>query len=255
MRQFVERLSRWRGRSHVQRALEARGYLLPRRYQESVAASGSPDARVDLEKFWDEDAREYVCAAGQVDTATRTFPDFSSYRSQYLDQLASTRKPSSLFPVNPRHPCLREFKVRERTEPGFTTSFVEALQSEKRAEIRRLGIRADLWSGEKEDVGRVFEGLMSARGFSKSKRVFRKQSDSGLVFSGFADLRGRPFCIAVPFHFFVGHSSDELETFEFSPVRAIPGFWFYYGFNTVDAGVLGFQAYTEIIDIMSGSFD
>lgn len=53
----------------------------------------------------------------------------------------------------------------------------------------------------------------------------------------------------------MGHNSDELETFEFSPVRAIPGFWFYYGFNTVNAGVLGFQAYTEIIDIMSESFD
>jgi hypothetical protein len=162
---------------------------------------------------------------------------------------------SLLFPVNPLHPCLREFKVRERTEPGFAASCIEALQAEKRAEIRRLGIKADLWSGEKGDVGRVFESLMSAKGFSKWKRFFRKQSNSGLVFSGFADLRGRPFCIAVPFHFFVGYSSEEPETFEFSPVRAIPGFWFYYGFNTVDAGVLGFQAYTEIIDVMSESFD
>jgi hypothetical protein len=255
MRQFVELLSPWRGRSHVQRELEARGYLLPRRYQESVAASCSSEARLDLDKYWDEDAREYICAAGQVDTATRTFPDFPSYRSQYLDQLASIRKPSLLFPVNPLHPCLREFKVRERTEPGFAASCIEALQAEKRAEIRRLGIKADLWSGEKGDVGRVFESLMSAKGFSKWKRFFRKQSNSGLVFSGFADLRGRPFCIAVPFHFFVGYSSEEPETFEFSPVRAIPGFWFYYGFNTVDAGVLGFQAYTEIIDVMSESFD
>jgi len=255
MRKFIELLSRWRGRSHVQRELEARGYLLPRRYQEAVAASCSSEARLDLDKYWDEDAREYVCSAGQVNTATRTFPDFLSYRSQYLDQLASIRKPSSLFPVNPLHPCLVEFTVRERTEPGFGASYVEALQSEKRAEIRRLGIRADLWSGEKKDVRRVFESLMSAKGFSKWKRFFRKQSDSGLVFSGFADLGGRPFCIAVPFHFFVGHNSDELETFEFSPVRAIPGFWFYYGFNTVNAGVLGFQAYTEIIDIMSESFD
>jgi len=255
MRQFMELLSRWRGRSHVQRALETRGYILPKHYQELVAASCSSDARLDLDLYWDEEAREYVCSAGQANTATRTFPDFPSYRSQYLDHLATIRKPSSLFHVSPLHPCLSEFKTRERIEPGFGDSFVEALQSEKRAEIRRLGVRADLWSGEKEDVGRVFEGLMEAKGFSRWKRFFRKQSDSGLVFSGFADLGGRPFCIAVPFHFFIASGSDVLETFEFSPLCVIPGFWFYYGFDAVDAGVLGFQAYVEIIDIMSQSFD
>jgi hypothetical protein len=70
--------------------------------------------------------------------------------------------------------------VRERTEPEFGANYVEALQAEKRAEIRRLGIKAELWSGEKEDVGQVFESLMSAKGFSKWKRFFRKQLDSGM---------------------------------------------------------------------------
>jgi hypothetical protein len=229
--------------------------MLPRRYQESIAASCSSDARLDLDRYWDEDAREYICSAGQANIATRTFPDFPSYRSQYLDQLASIRKPSSLFPVSPLHPCLNEFETRRRIEPAFDESFVEALQSEKRAEIRRLRIRADVWSGEKKDVGQVFGDLMKAKGFSKRKKFFCKQSNSGVVFSGFADLGGRPFCVAVPFHFFIGNGADELETFEFSPWRLIPGFWFYHGFGTVDAGVLGFRAYTEMIDIMSESFD
>jgi hypothetical protein len=229
--------------------------MLPRRYQESIAASCSSEAALDLDLYWDEEAREYICSAGQANTATRTFADFPSYRSQYLDQLASIRKPSSLFQVSPLHPCLSEFKTRERIEPGFGESFVEALQLEKRAEIRRLEIRADVWSGEKEDVGRVFGSLMKAKGFSKGKKFFRKQSNSGLVFSGFADLGGRPFWVAVPFHFFISNGGDELETFEFSPLRVIPGFWFYYGFDAVDAGVLGFRAYSEIIDIMSESFD
>jgi hypothetical protein len=255
MKQFVKLLSRWRGRAHVQRALEARGYMLPRHFQESIAASCSSEARLDLDRYWDEEAREYICSAGQANTATRTFPDFPSYRSQYLDHLASIRKPSPLFPVSPLHPCLNEFKTRERMDPAFGESFVEALQSEKRAEIDRLGMRTDLWGGEKEDVGRVFESLMSAKGFSRWKRFFRKQSNSGLVFSGFADLGGRPFCISVPFHFFIANGSDLLEIFEFSPMSVIPGFWFYHGFNSVDGGVLGFQAYIEMIDIMSESFD
>src|SRR5262249_45967123 len=130
--EFVELLSRWRGRSHVQLAFEARGYMLPRRYQDSIAASSSSKALLDLDRYWDEAAREYVCSAGQANSATRTFPDFLSYRSPYLDQLASIRKPSSLFPVSPLHPCLNEFKTRERMDPGFGESFVEALRSEKR---------------------------------------------------------------------------------------------------------------------------
>jgi hypothetical protein len=118
MRQFVELLSPWRGRSHVQRELEARGYLLPRRYRESVAASCSSEARLDLDKYWDDDAREYVCSAGQVNTATRIFPDFLSYRSQYLDQLASIRKTIFAICGNPaasvprRIPCERADRTR-----------------------------------------------------------------------------------------------------------------------------------------------
>jgi hypothetical protein len=45
-----------------------------------------------------------------------------------------------------------------------------------------------------------------------------------------------------------------VEMFEVAPDRVISGFWFYYGINAIENGILGFQAYVELIDIMAGSF-
>jgi hypothetical protein len=106
MNRFVELLSCWQGRSFVQRELESPGYLLPRRYKEFVAAVCSSNARQDLDKYWDEEAREYICSAGQTDTAMRSFPDFACYRSEYLDSLAAVRQDSLFFKVTSLHRTL-----------------------------------------------------------------------------------------------------------------------------------------------------
>jgi len=254
MSDFLELLSRWRGRSFVQRELESRGFMIPTRYQEFISAACSPDARHGLDLYWDEVARESACSGGQVNSVARSFPDTRCYRSQYLDDLASARKPSSLLEPAPLHPCLNEFGIKRRADPEFGFRMIKKLEAEKQPEIHRHGLCPEQWTGEKKDAGRIFGELMQAKGFKKRKRSFVKVSSSGLVFGGIADLGGRPYCITVPFDFFVAADSDFIESFALGFWTVIPGFWFYYRFDSRESALLGFRAYVEMIDIMSESF-
>jgi hypothetical protein len=254
MSDFLERLSRWRGRSFVQRELESRGFLIPTRYQEFISAACSPDARHGLDLYWDEVAREYVCSGGQVNSIARSFPDTRCYRSEYLDELASVRKPSSLFELAPLHLCLNEVAIKRRSDLGFDPQMIRTVDTEKQPEIQRHGLRSEQWTGEKKDVGRIFAELMQAKDFKKRKASFLKASPSGLVFGGVADLGGRPYCITVPFNFFVAADLDIIESFGLSFEPIAPGFWFYSRFDSRESGLLGFRAYVEMIDIMSESF-
>src|SRR6266436_2812158 len=139
MSEFLALLSHWRGRSFVQRELESRGFVVPTRYQQLVATYCSPDSRRDLDHYWDEAAREYICSAGQVNSTTRAFPDVPCYRSKYLDDLASTKNPSPVPKVRRLHPCLDEFEIRRRSNPEVDLRMIEGLQAQKRSEIRRHG--------------------------------------------------------------------------------------------------------------------
>jgi hypothetical protein len=254
MSDFLEPLSRWRGRSFVQRELESRGFLIPTRYQEFISAACSPDARHGLDLYWDEVAREYVCSGGQVNSIARSFPDTRCYRSEYLDKLASARKPSSLFDLAPLHPCLNEVAIKRRNDLGLDPEMIGTVDAEKQPEIRQHGIRSERWTGEKQDVGPIFAELMQAKGFKKRKGSFVKASSSGLVFGGVADLGGRPYCITVPFNFFVVAGLEIVESFGLGFEPITPGFWFYSRFDSRESALLGFRAYVEMIDIMSESF-
>jgi hypothetical protein len=231
---------------------------IPAQYQKLVAAECTADTTRDLDLYWDEETREYVCSRGQANSLTREIPDPRYYRSKYLDELALVRKPSSVFKVNeatPLHPCLKEFAIKRRFNPDLDPGMIRKLATAKQSEIYQLGITADQWSGEKRDVGSIFAALMKGKGFRRWKRSFVKEATSGLIFGGFADLGGRPFCINVPFHFFIAEDSDMIEIFELSFWPVVPGFWFYYGFDRIESGLLGFRAHVEMIDIMSQSFD
>jgi hypothetical protein len=254
MSDLLELLSRWWGRSFVQRELESRGFMIPTRYQEFISATCSPDARPGLDLYWDEVARECVCSGGQVNSVARSFPDTRCYRSQYLDELASAPKPSSLFQPAPLHPCLSEYGIKRRTDPEFDSRLIRKLEAEKQPEINQYGLRPEQWTGEKKDVGRIFAELMQAKGFKKRKKSFVKVSSSGLVFGGVADLGGRPYCITVPFYFFVAADLEFIESFGFGFWTIIPGFWFYYRFDSRESALLGFRAHVDVIDIMSESF-
>lgn len=254
MSDFLELLSRWRGRSFVQRELESRGFMIPTRYQEFISAVCSSDARCGLDLYWDEVARECVCSGGQVDSLSRSFPDTRCYRSEYLDELASLRKPSSLFKLAPLHPCLNEVAIKRRSDLALDPKMIATVDAEKLPEIRRHGLRSDQWTGEKKDAGRIFAELMQAKGFKKRKGSFVKVSSSGLIFGGVADLGGRPYCFTVPFHFFVAADLDIIESFGLGFEPITPGFWFYSRFDNKESALLGFRPYVEMIDIMSESF-
>jgi hypothetical protein len=159
-----------------------------------------------------------------------------------------------MFKVTPLHPCIKEFYKKRRSNPRLDVEIAKELAVEKRSEITRHGIRRDMWTGEKKDVGRSCAELMTAKGFRKQGRSYIKRATSGLIFGGFVDAGGRDFCIAVPFRLFIAKDADMIETSEFSPDQTVPGFWYYYGFNEVELGVLGFHAYIELLDIMSESF-
>jgi hypothetical protein len=91
---------------------------------------------------------------------------------------------------------------------------------------------------------------MKAKGFSQRKRFIHKRPDSRPVFSGLADLRGRPFGIAVRFRFADGVT----QPFEFSPggYARIP---VHLPIRCPGRGSPGISVYVEIIDVTSESFD
>lgn len=250
---FLALLSNWRGRSFVQSTLESRGFMIPRRYQELVA-NECPSVNHDLDVYWDESAREYVCSAGRANSLARSFPDSACYRSKYLDTLAAARQHSAVFTVTRLHPCFRELGAKRRLSPDFDRLMISHLELEKHSEISHRRIQAEMWTGEKRDVGPLFADLMKAHGFEKWRRSFVKRSASGLVFGGFADTGGRPYCITVPISLFIAEDMDIIEAFEIGPDQVIPGFWFYYRFDTRESAVLGFNAYVELIDALSDSF-
>jgi hypothetical protein len=228
--------------------------MIPRHYQELVASECSPDARHNLNLFWDEMAHEYICSAGSVDSAKRLF-SVESYRSKYLDELFSARRPSTQFKVEPLHPCLSEYSKKLYTQRDFGPAVIGRLEEKKRPEMAKYGGSfASSWTGLKAEAGPIFAELMSEKGFKKLKKSFVKKSLSGLVFGGFSDSGGRAYCIAVPFHFFIAEDLDMGEMFEVSFERVAPGFWYYYRFDSIESAALGFRAHVEMIDIMSDSF-
>jgi hypothetical protein len=259
--EFLELLSRWKGRSHVQSQLETRGFMIPRQYQALVEAQCAADARGGLDLYWDEHAREYVCSAGRANSFTREFFGVSSYRSQYLDKLALSRKESPLFATPPLHPCLLEFATKCRADASFEPRTIEEIEAHKLPEMHALGSRFS-WTGQKKEARSIFSDLMREKGFAKLRNhrrdrmpgSFVKDSTCGLIFGGVVDVGGRPFCVAVPFHFFIAGDLAMDNLFELSFNFIVPGFWHYYRFGNLESAVLGFQAHVEMIDIMSTSF-
>jgi hypothetical protein len=252
---FLTSLARWRGRFFVKAELESRGFMVPSRFQAHVQDECADDSGSSLDRYWDEEAREYICSAGRTDSQARSFPHPQAYRSQYLDELALSRKAWPYTGIAPLHPCLYEYARRSRTIE-FTRPVIQKMEDLKKTEIKKLEIRADCWSGSKKDAGRILVDRLQVRGFSKKgKSLVRCCPSTGLVFGAFADTGGRPYCIAVPFHFFIAEDSSKVEIFEFSPARVLRGFWYYSRFDTAESAVLGFHAYAEMIDVMSRSFE
>jgi len=178
--------------------MESRGFGVFSRFQQHFKNECSDQTKVSLDQFWDESAREYVCSAGRVDSESRTFPISGTYRSNYLDELAKSRKPFPCAGTPPLHPCLNEYALKSRSV-DFEASIIRLMEEFKKSEIKRFGIRADSWAGSKKDARRLFVELMQARGFKKAaKSLIKVCRSSGLTFGGFADAGGGH--IVLPYH-------------------------------------------------------
>jgi hypothetical protein len=214
--------------------------MIPRRFQELVASECSPDDRRGLDLFWDEVAREYICSGGRTDSARRLFSEIPSYRSKYLDELASLRTDSPLFKVTPLHPCVEGYSEKLYSDRDFGQKVIGKIEDNKRPEIAKHGGPfGSSWTGSKAEIGLIFADLMSRKGFKKLKKSFVKKSSSGLFFGGFADTGGRPRCIAVPFHFFIAEDRD-MVCLNFHLIVLLPDFGTTTGLTALRALLLAF---------------
>lgn len=111
-------LARWPGRPETKRLLQTKGYWLPDRYREIILTNCNGLGLSNLDLYWDEVALEYLCSAGRVRSDERIFSDETSYRSAYLDSLASCAQISATGePVISLHEGLQALYV-EAKKPG-----------------------------------------------------------------------------------------------------------------------------------------
>jgi hypothetical protein len=251
-KELLALLSNWRGRSFVQGELESRGFAVPLRYQQIVAQNCILSSAEGLDLYWNELAREYVCSAGRAKSDIRLIPE-NTYRSKYLDQLADAQPPSQDSAIGLLHPCVNEFETKMKANNAIAPQIIRELEIAKNPEIVRHGISAAQWSGHINDVASVFTKLLEDRGFEVNAEGYIRRT-AGLVFGGFLDLGRGPHCIGVPFRPFISLAEDSTEIFRVSPENIVKGYWNYYRFSTIEAGVLGFRAYVEFVDVLSASF-
>jgi hypothetical protein len=248
-------LSRWLGRAYLLKELEERGFAIHKHYEQIVMDQCPGETGRNLALYWDEMAREYICSCGLAKSWIRQFPAMECYRSNYLDELDRHRPHSPDFQRAPMHPCILAFETK-RLRSAYALEITERLEALKSNEIELHGIWPDAWSGMNADITPIFETLMDDRGFKRQGRKYIKQDRNGLVFGGSVEFSRRPYCVQVPFRFFITHAEmrHKRDIFELNFRRIVEGFYSYEIIKSAQAGVLGFRAHVEMIDIISQSF-
>jgi len=263
---LIQALSTWKGRQYVQRAIEARGFRMPSAYQKFVKDYCGTDLTSDIETYWNEWAKEVVCAGGRANPNLREFRGEYTFRSEYLDRLASTFDYNASIVKNPPiHPCLYAMMKQIRIS-HLGLEITNRMEKEKIPEIKSLNISAKGWTGFKKDVARLFERYILACGFIKKNQIFYQRINSGLIFQGWVDTGGKQNVVDLPFHFFISHESDPDLVFEVLFNNLIPGFHYYRLYKTGDpppdfipheypeSAVLGIRAHAEMFDVLLHSF-
>jgi hypothetical protein len=250
-----EKLGRWAGRGSIQSLLEQEGYFVPGGFQQIVTNYCGEAASADLQRYWDEIAREYVCSEGGADSDARKFKSTTGYRSEYLNDLMAKRVVrDSIFPVPPLNDDLHRFLIRQYADSNFAIGITEKLEADKAREVKMHNISRHGWSGEKKAVYGIAKSFFEARGFGSYKNRFVKESNSGLIFTCLVDAGGRAHCVSLPFHFYMTDGTETLMreiTFE----KIVPGFAYYFGFKSPENAVLGIDATAALFGIFSESFN
>lgn len=252
--------------------IEQRGHAIHRIYQEELLdycrAAGNGD-EADLNVYWTEVAKELVCSARQVKVNQRRFPSYATYRSSYLDDLAERMaQTSSIFPDPPLHPCLRRRQLEYHRGGTAWESLIRKTRGRKVAEVERLHITGEGWSGLKKDIRKILGELAHRYQFQERSlpptnarnvptKAFCKAKDNGLIFGCSVDPGKLPQATQLHLHFFVVHERERDLALQLGDFRDIvPGFELYNYFinDPPEFHVLGVRAYVELFEVFANSF-
>jgi hypothetical protein len=249
MHPLVMALAAWPGRRETKPHLEAKGYWLPERYREIVLANCNNCDEAALEHYWDEVALEYFCSAGRVQTMRRKFGVDPSYRSEYLDGLASSAAHRDAASRGlPLDHSLQVFMAGRSTD--FWQRIAEQMERYKRVEIESFNISAKEWTGTKGDFSKFLRKAAEARGFVFKNWMWRKAFGEVLEFCCFIDEgRRTTWRFQLPLLFEVIHNSAPDLTF-YTPQAEllVPGFNYYEMYQSPESAILGIQALVDLFN-------
>jgi hypothetical protein len=250
-------LSNWKGRPSFQADLEARGFFLARRWQEQMIDFCGSIGSSDLNRYWDETAKETLSSAGKGNPDKRKFMVQPGYHSIYLDELAAKMDfAETPFRNPPLHRCMYEYVKKSYYDQDFAINETTFFESLKEPEIKAHAISSAGWQGRKKDVIPFARQFGAMRHFTGKGTTFVKNAPGGLRFQFKVDLGGVPDCTAtVPLLFDIYHESDPV--FRYGPIsfdRIIPGFAKYAYCGSPDSYILGILAHIEFFDLLSNSF-
>ena len=270
---LVENLMCWRGREHTEKLIEERGFAVHRIGQNELIDYCRAHAGGDehgLGTYWTEVARELVCSARQIKVNQRAFPAYATYRSSYLDNLARRMAhTSSPFPDPPLHPCVRLRQLEYSGNGTLWQGLIRKTRGRKVAEIERLHISAEGWSGLKKDIRKILEkfayahkfverSLPKRRALGLPSKAFCKVKGNGLIFGCGVDAGWLPQATQLHLNFFVIHEEECKMVLRLGDYRDIvPGFELYNYFmdDPPEFHVLGIRAYVELFDVFANSFE
>jgi hypothetical protein len=254
MHPLLEALSRWPGRRETKSVLETKGYWLPERWKEIILANCSECDESKIERYWDEAALEYLCAAGRVHSDRRRFGGETAYRSRYLDDLASLPENQVDDARGPLDLGLKAFTKRAlaHVEPGGSIYYQigQQLEKLKQVEIVNFKISSLEWTGTKGDFSRFLREIAEARGFHFKKKKLKKNFGEFLDFNCFIDpgMR-RTWRFQLPVNFEIVHTSaPEIVFHTWDLGQLMPGFHFYRLHQSPESAVLGMRAHVDLFD-------
>jgi hypothetical protein len=239
----------WPGRRATKTLLESKGYWLPECYRKIVLANcGNCDAE-KVERYWDEVAREYLCSAGRVDSNRRLFGGETSYRSEYLDGLASL--PTSGQAAEPGlilDPGLQEFRTRSLATQGlFGNQISDQMENNKQNEILEFAITAEDWTHTKKDFYNYLERIARERHFVHDKKKWKKTINGIDILCSIDSGMQRTWKFQLPLNFEIVHNSqpDSVLCTNYAGY-VMPGFEYYHLHRSPQSAILGIQAHVDL---------
>src|SRR3954469_13909645 len=116
---LLDVLETWAGRTVTQAALEERGFMIHRAWQDNVLQLCISEDRADLQRFWDESTREIVASGGRADPRNRWFGSEHRYRSAHIDALAAKQDSTDIQPRRPHIVRVLDEYWKKTTDPGW----------------------------------------------------------------------------------------------------------------------------------------